>query len=163
MISRLRYLGKGSAESLHASLSSCSIAGKRLSAKVYLEQWGSKLFPGYFGTFLHPFFTALLPMDADERVAAVLAAYPQLLLAMQLPQASTAAASPGEWWHAGSTSWKACPGHWPYAVPAEWALRQVICIFIKSLSVSGVHAASVVMHQMACRQGRGCQRRRTEQ
>ena len=64
-------------------------AGKRLSAKAYLEQWGPKLFPGYFSTFLHPFFTALRPMDADERVAAVLAAYPQLLLAMQPRQSSS--------------------------------------------------------------------------
>lgn len=71
-------------------------AGKRLSAKAYLEQWGSKLFPGYFGTFLHPFFTALLPMDADERVAAVLAAYPQLLAAMQPSQPGSAESSPGQ-------------------------------------------------------------------
>ena len=70
---------------IHLSLS----AGKRLSAKAYLEQWGPKLFPGYFSTFLHPFFTALRPMDADERVAAVLAAYPQLLLAMQPRQSSS--------------------------------------------------------------------------
>lgn len=70
-------------------------AGKRLSAKAYLEQWGPKLFPGYFSTFLHPFFTALRPMDADERVAAVLAAYPQLLLAMQPRQPSSPARSLG--------------------------------------------------------------------
>lgn len=70
-------------------------AGKRLSAKAYLEQWGPKLFPGYFSTFLHPFFTALLPMDADERIAAVLAAYPQLLLAMQPSLSGSAEASPG--------------------------------------------------------------------
>ena len=122
---------KASAESLHASLSLCSIAGKRLSAKAYLEQWGHKLFPGYFGTFLHPFFTALLPMDADERVAAVLAAYPQLLLAMQPPQASTAEAPPGEWWHAGSTSWKAFPGRWLYAA-CPVGVAQVICILMKA-------------------------------
>ena len=71
-------------------------AGKRLSAKAYLEQWGPKLFPGYFSTFLHPFFTALLPLDADERVAAVLAAYPQLLAAMQPSQAGSADSSPGQ-------------------------------------------------------------------
>lgn len=74
----------------------CNVAGKRLSAKAYLEQWGPKLFPGYFGTFLHPFFAALLPMDADERVAAVLAAYPQLLLAMQPSQGGSSGASPGQ-------------------------------------------------------------------
>ena len=73
----------------------CVSAGKRLSAKAYLEQWGPKLFPGYFSTFLHPFFTALRPMDADERVAAVLAAYPQLLLAMQPRQPSSPARSLG--------------------------------------------------------------------
>ena len=70
-------------------------AGKRRSAKAYLEQWGPKLFPGDFSTFLHPFFTALRPMDADERVAAVLAAYPQLLLAMQPRQSSSPARSLG--------------------------------------------------------------------
>ncbi|EIE24687.1 hypothetical protein COCSUDRAFT_258, partial [Coccomyxa subellipsoidea C-169] len=46
--------------------------GKRLSAAAYLEQWGPRLFPAYFEAVLHPFFTALLPMDADERVAAML-------------------------------------------------------------------------------------------
>ena len=72
-------------------------AGKRLSAKAYLEQWGAKLFPGYFSTFLHPFFSALLPLDADERVAAVLAAYPQLLAAMQpSSQPGSAGSSPGQ-------------------------------------------------------------------
>jgi len=74
----------------------CLYAGKRLSAKAYLEQWGPKLFPGYFSTFLHPFFTALLPMDADERIAAVLAAYPQLLLAMQPSLSGSAEVSPGQ-------------------------------------------------------------------
>ncbi len=118
----------GSAEPLHASQSFCSIAGKRLSAKAYLEQWGHKLFPGYFGTFLHPFYTALLPMDADERVAALLAAYPQLLLAMQAPDTSLAEAPPGELRHAGATSWTACSGHWPFAVPPQWALPYTMCI-----------------------------------
>lgn len=71
-------------------------AGKRLSARAYLDQWGPKLFPGYFGTFLHPFFTALLPLDADERVAAVLAAYPQLLAAMQPSQPGSAGSFSGQ-------------------------------------------------------------------
>ena len=61
-------------------------AGKRLSAATYLERWGPRLFPAYFGPLLHPFFTALLPLDADERVAAVLAAFPQLHVIMQAPQ-----------------------------------------------------------------------------
>ena len=84
------------AHSAIAPLMHLLTAGKRLSAKAYLEQWGHKLFPGYFGTFLHPFFTALLPMDADERVAAVLAAYPQLLAAMQPSQPGYAESSPGQ-------------------------------------------------------------------
>ncbi len=64
----------------------CPRAGKRLSAAAYLEQWGPRLFPAYFEAVLHPFFTALLPMDADERVAAMLSSFPQFALFMQPPQ-----------------------------------------------------------------------------
>ena len=45
----------------------------------YLQQWGPRLFPAYFSAALHPFFCSLLPMDADERAAATLAAFPVLL------------------------------------------------------------------------------------
>ena len=44
---------------------------------------GPRLFPAYFGAVVHPFFAALLPMEADERVAAVLAAFPRLQHIMQ--------------------------------------------------------------------------------
>ncbi|BDA42626.1 probable phosphoinositide 3-kinase regulatory subunit 4 [Coccomyxa sp. Obi] len=75
--------------------------GKRLSPAAYLEQWGPRLFPPYFEAVLHPFFTALLPMDADERVAAMLSSFPQFALFMQPPHGRTSprrpetAASPG--------------------------------------------------------------------
>lgn len=76
-------------------------AGKRSSPAAYLEQWGPRLFPPYFEAVLHPFFTALLPMDADERVAAMLSSFPQFALFMQPPHGRTsperaeATASPG--------------------------------------------------------------------
>lgn len=68
------------------------LAGKRLSAAAYLEQWGPRLFPPSFEAVLHPFFTALLPMDADERVAALLSSFPQFVPLLQQLQARTAAA-----------------------------------------------------------------------
>lgn len=64
----------------------CLCAEKRLSAAAYLDQWGSALFPPCFEAVLHPFFVALLPMDADERVAATLGAFPQFLRIMQPAQ-----------------------------------------------------------------------------
>ena len=36
-----------------------------------MRQWGPSLFPPYFERLLHPFFCALLLLDADARVAAV--------------------------------------------------------------------------------------------
>lgn len=71
------------------------LAGKRLGAAAYLEQWGPRMFPAYFGGALHPFFTALLPLDADERVAALLAAFPQLQLIMEPSAGAAAAAAAG--------------------------------------------------------------------
>ena len=57
-------------------------AGKRLRAADYLRQWGARLFPDYFASALHPFFCSLLPMDADERAGATIAAFPALLRVM---------------------------------------------------------------------------------
>ena len=58
-------------------------AGKRLAAADYLRQWGGRLFPDYFAGALHPFFCSLLPMDADERAGATIAAFPALLHVME--------------------------------------------------------------------------------
>ncbi|KAK9909837.1 hypothetical protein WJX75_008190 [Coccomyxa subellipsoidea] len=68
--------------------------GKRLSAAAYLEQWGPRLFPAYFEAVLHPFFMALLPMDADERVAAMLSSFPQFALFMQPPHSRSSTPKP---------------------------------------------------------------------
>jgi hypothetical protein len=69
-------------------------AGKRLSVAAYLEQWGPRLFPAYFEAVLHPFFMALLPMDADERVAAMLSSFPQFALFMQPPHSRSSTPKP---------------------------------------------------------------------
>lgn len=69
-------------------------AGKRLRAAEYAAQWGPRLFPAYFGASLHGFFCSLLPMDADERAAATLAAFPALLRVMQ-PRPAPEPRAPG--------------------------------------------------------------------
>ncbi|KAK1285419.1 hypothetical protein QJS10_CPB20g00819 [Acorus calamus] len=41
----------------------------RLSCESYLQSYASVVFPSYFSAFLHGFFSCLIPMDSDARVA----------------------------------------------------------------------------------------------
>ncbi|KAI3932096.1 hypothetical protein MKW92_032179 [Papaver armeniacum] len=47
----------------------------RLSADSYLENYASVVFPCYFSPFLHNFFSCLIPLDSDTRVAVTQSAF----------------------------------------------------------------------------------------
>lgn len=68
----------------------CVCAGDRWSADHYLTSWPRKLFPAHFSDVLHPFFSSLLPLDPDARLAAVAANYQQLAAAVQASSGSSA-------------------------------------------------------------------------
>lgn len=57
--------------------------GDRWSADHYLTSWPRQLFPPYFSDVLHPFFSKLLPLDPDARLAAVARHFKQLTAAVQ--------------------------------------------------------------------------------
>lgn len=50
----------------------------RLTAEQYLQSWAPLVFPGYFLPLLHSFFSCLLPLDIDTRVAVTQSAFPEL-------------------------------------------------------------------------------------
>lgn len=59
---------------------SCNLsADERSTASGYLADWGGKLFPFYFHTLLHPFISALQPLDADDRIDAIEREFPSLV------------------------------------------------------------------------------------
>jgi hypothetical protein len=68
-----------------------SLSGDRWSADHYLTSWPRQLFPQHFADVLHPFFSSLLPLDADARLAAVAGRFKQLAAAV----AGAEEASPG--------------------------------------------------------------------
>lgn len=68
-----------------------SPSGDRWSADHYLTSWPRQLFPQHFADVLHPFFSSLLPLDADARLAAVAGRFKQLAAAV----AGAEEASPG--------------------------------------------------------------------
>ncbi|XP_042473564.1 serine/threonine-protein kinase VPS15-like isoform X1 [Zingiber officinale] len=43
----------------------------RLSSQSYLQNYASSIFPSYFSPSLHKFFSYLVPLDSDARVAAI--------------------------------------------------------------------------------------------
>ncbi|OVA06257.1 HEAT [Macleaya cordata] len=47
----------------------------RLSAESYLDNYASIVFPCYFSPFLHNFFSYLIPLDSDTRVAVTQSAF----------------------------------------------------------------------------------------
>ncbi|MCO5613378.1 hypothetical protein L7F22_067654 [Adiantum nelumboides] len=50
----------------------------RLTAEQYLQSWAPCVFPAYFSPLLHSFFSCLLPLDIDTRVAVTHSAFPEL-------------------------------------------------------------------------------------
>ncbi|KAF5181573.1 Serine/threonine-protein kinase VPS15 [Thalictrum thalictroides] len=50
----------------------------RLSAESYLQSYETIVFPCYFSPFLHNFFSYLIPLDSDTRVAVVQSAFHDL-------------------------------------------------------------------------------------
>lgn len=46
------------------------VAGARLGADQYLQQWGPRIFPSSFSSLLHPFMASLASLSPDARVAA---------------------------------------------------------------------------------------------
>ncbi|MQL91350.1 hypothetical protein Taro_023949 [Colocasia esculenta] len=50
----------------------------RLSCESYLQEYGSFVFPSYFSPFLHKFFSCLIPMDSDTRVAVTQSAFHEI-------------------------------------------------------------------------------------
>ncbi|KAI5081544.1 hypothetical protein GOP47_0002147 [Adiantum capillus-veneris] len=50
----------------------------RLTAEQYLQSWAPCVFPAYFSPLLHSFFSCLLPLDIDTRVAITQSAFPEL-------------------------------------------------------------------------------------
>ncbi|CAK9875311.1 unnamed protein product [Sphagnum jensenii] len=50
----------------------------RLSAEEYLQMWTPTVFPAYFSPLLHNFFSCLVPLDTDTRVAVTQGAFPEI-------------------------------------------------------------------------------------
>ncbi|XP_029116329.1 serine/threonine-protein kinase VPS15 isoform X2 [Elaeis guineensis] len=51
----------------------------RLSCESYLQSYASVIFPSYFSPFLHGFFSWLIPLDSDSRVAVTQNAFHKIL------------------------------------------------------------------------------------
>lgn len=51
----------------------------RLSCESYLQNYGTIIFPSYFAPLFHSFFSCLVPLDTDSRVAMTVNAYPEIL------------------------------------------------------------------------------------
>ncbi|KAK9090955.1 hypothetical protein Sjap_024132 [Stephania japonica] len=50
----------------------------RLSAETYLQSYATVVFPSYFSPFLHNFYSCLIPLDSDTRVAVTQSAFHDL-------------------------------------------------------------------------------------
>ncbi|KAK9099167.1 hypothetical protein Syun_026212 [Stephania yunnanensis] len=50
----------------------------RLSAETYLQSYATVAFPSYFSPFLHNFYSCLIPLDSDTRVAVAQSAFHDL-------------------------------------------------------------------------------------
>ncbi|KAL3686006.1 hypothetical protein R1sor_004028 [Riccia sorocarpa] len=50
----------------------------RATPDEYLQSWAPAVFPTYFSPLLHKFFSCLVPLDADTRVAATQKAFPEI-------------------------------------------------------------------------------------
>ncbi|KAL2654025.1 hypothetical protein R1flu_022153 [Riccia fluitans] len=50
----------------------------RATPDEYLQSWAPTVFPTYFTPLLHKFFSCLVPLDADTRVAATQKAFPEI-------------------------------------------------------------------------------------
>ncbi|PKA48283.1 putative serine/threonine-protein kinase CCRP1 [Apostasia shenzhenica] len=50
----------------------------RLSCDNYLQTYASVIFPNYFSPFLHKYFSCLIPLDSDTRVAVTKGAFPEI-------------------------------------------------------------------------------------
>ncbi|XP_042498270.1 serine/threonine-protein kinase VPS15 [Macadamia integrifolia] len=50
----------------------------RLSADGYLQNYASVVFPNYFSPFLHNFFSCLIPLDSDTRIAVTQSAFHEI-------------------------------------------------------------------------------------
>lgn len=50
----------------------------RLSAEQYMQSWAAHIFPAYFSPLLHGFFSCLLPLDSDTRVAVTQSAFTEI-------------------------------------------------------------------------------------
>ncbi|XP_024383874.1 serine/threonine-protein kinase VPS15 isoform X3 [Physcomitrium patens] len=57
---------------------------KRLSADQYLKLWCPIVFPEYFSPLLHDFFSYLVPLDTDNRVALTQSFFPEIRKQMQI-------------------------------------------------------------------------------
>lgn len=51
---------------------------KRSSADQYLKTWCPRVFPDYFSPLLHDFFSCLVPLDTDNRVAVAQSFFPEI-------------------------------------------------------------------------------------
>lgn len=51
----------------------------RLSCESYLQSYATIIFPSYFSPFFHNFFSCLVPLDTDARVALTERAFPEIL------------------------------------------------------------------------------------
>ncbi|KAJ3695547.1 hypothetical protein LUZ60_000924 [Juncus effusus] len=56
----------------------------RLSCASYLQNYASVIFPSYFSPFLHKFFSCLIPLDADTRVAVTQSAFQKIKEQMKI-------------------------------------------------------------------------------
>ncbi|KAJ3698963.1 hypothetical protein LUZ61_002668 [Rhynchospora tenuis] len=61
----------------------------RLSSASYLKNYASVIFPNYFSPFLHKFFSCLIPLDPDTRVALTQSAFLKLKEQMMITKASS--------------------------------------------------------------------------
>ncbi|XP_078170868.1 serine/threonine-protein kinase VPS15-like isoform X1 [Carex rostrata] len=61
----------------------------RLSCASYLQNYASVIFPNYFSPFLHKFFSCLIPLDPDTRVALTQSAFLKLKEQMMITKAAT--------------------------------------------------------------------------
>ncbi|WOL13904.1 phosphoinositide 3-kinase regulatory subunit 4 isoform X1 [Canna indica] len=60
----------------------------RLSCESYLQNYASLIFPSYFSPSLHKFFSYLVPLDSDARVAAIQRAFQKIHVQMMSVKSS---------------------------------------------------------------------------
>ncbi|XP_020241564.1 phosphoinositide 3-kinase regulatory subunit 4 isoform X2 [Asparagus officinalis] len=67
----------------------------RLSCESYLQNYTSVVFPSYFSPFLHKFFSCLIPLDSDTRVAVTQSAFREIHNQMMNSRSSEEDVLPG--------------------------------------------------------------------